>query len=814
MAAPNSSINGTIQNGTAFINFGTYYQNYGGPYFSYPGGDVPPSVAAFVGLGALGGGNVDVRVGGNLTNVDVVSPATLRSPTGATSLNDVVVTGGGDLSLTVGGVLGLSNVMVGDGVGVVRAAEIGTPSADVRLMVGDGQVTSISDRDANLLIGDPTRVIRQSGTGIDSGFFGNFPIGLEGTNPNSIYSGGTGGAYGFFTSYTDSTAFNVLAMGGDVHLDGDYVPPIMDIVADTGSIGSSWTLTASSTATGNNGFAGGNRLFVAFPSPLAQLDLYAGKDISNTGVSLTGIEPISSANAFQYDYAATIFTFQDQTNSTTPSNVVQPDDPRTDHVYALGSLDHITLATPKRTDVRAGLDIISPIFEIQNNQPTDVSLVQAGRDIASCGALTTSGACVGFNIRIAGPGQLEVEAGRDITIEALVLSGALVPTESEGISSIGNLDNALLPATGASISVGVGLGKKGPDIADFISTYFDPANAGGVLQSYSSTLLAYMQTRENNPGLSIGQALADFRALPSQDQLPLVEQVYYAEIKAGGRVAAAGGGAGGLGYDRAYKAIETLFPGSTPGTPTTAYQGDLSVFQLGRIRTEAGGDVDILAPGGGVSLGIESQTPNLSGDADTARPGLLTLRQGDVNIFTDQSVIVAQSRVFTELGGNILMFSDNGDLNAGKGKQTTISTAPAQFTVGPYGQVTKSPVTPQTGAGIATLIGVPGVKPGDVDLFAPHGTIDAGDAGIRVSGDLHIAALHIINAQNITVQGSSVGLPQTVAVNTGALTAASNAGAAVTQIAQQIEQRASSNGPPPPVPTILTVTLLGFGEAP
>jgi hypothetical protein len=321
-----------------------------------------------------------------------------------------------------------------------------------------------------------------------------------------------------------------------------------------------------------------------------------------------------------------------------------------------------------------------------------------------------------------------------------------------------------------------------------------------------------MQNRENNPGLSIDQALADFRALPSQDQLPLVEQVYFAEIKAGGRVAAAGQGAGGKGYDRAYKAIETLFPGSTPGTPTTAYQGDLSVFQLGRIRTEAGGDINILAPGGGVSLGIESQQPDLSADTDTARPGLLTLRQGDVNIFTDRNVIVAQSRVFTELGGNILMFSDDGDLNAGKGKQTSITTAPAQFTVDPNGQVTKSPVTPQTGAGIATLIGVPGVKPGDVDLFAPHGTIDAGDAGIRVSGDLHIAALHIVNAQNISVQGNSVGLPQVVAVNTGALTAASSAASAVSVAAEQLVEQSRPQSVPTQAPSIIFGQFLGFGD--
>jgi filamentous hemagglutinin len=146
-------------------------------------------------------------------------------------------------------------------------------------------------------------------------------------------------------------------------------------------------------------------------------------------------------------------------------------------------------------------------------------------------------------------------------------------------------------------------------------------------------------------------------------------------------------------------------------------------------------------------------------------------------------VIVAQSRVFTELGGDILMFSTNGDLNAGKGKKTSLVASPPQFTVDPYGNVTKAPVTPQTGAGIATLIGVPGVPPGNVDLFAPHGTIDAGDAGIRVSGNVTLQALQILNAGNIQVQGTSIGIPTVQGPPVAALTTASNATAATQQAA-------------------------------
>ncbi|MBU4190738.1 MAG: filamentous hemagglutinin family protein, partial [Proteobacteria bacterium] len=79
------------------------------------------------------------------------------------------------------------------------------------------------------------------------------------------------------------------------------------------------------------------------------------------------------------------------------------------------------------------------------------------------------------------------------------------------------------------------------------------------------------------------------------------------------------------------------------------------------------------------------------------------------------------------------------------------------------------------GAGIATLAPLPEVPAGDVDLYAPLGTIDAGEAGIRVSGNVNIAALQVVNAANIQAQGDSKGVPVTASVNTGALSSASAA---------------------------------------
>ena len=64
------------------------------------------------------------------------------------------------------------------------------------------------------------------------------------------------------------------------------------------------------------------------------------------------------------------------------------------------------------------------------------------------------------------------------------------------------------------------------------------------------------------------------------------------------------------------------------------------------------------------------------------------------------------------------------------------------------------------GSGIGTIIGFGGVKEGDVTLIAPRGTVDAGDAGIRVSGNFTVAALFVLNAENIKVGGESKGVPK------------------------------------------------------
>ncbi|HKM55858.1 MAG TPA: filamentous hemagglutinin family protein, partial [Isosphaeraceae bacterium] len=106
-----------------------------------------------------------------------------------------------------------------------------------------------------------------------------------------------------------------------------------------------------------------------------------------------------------------------------------------------------------------------------------------------------------------------------------------------------------------------------------------------------------------------------------------------------------------------------------------------------------------------------------------------------------------------------------------------------------------------------------GVAPGDVDLIAPAGTIDAGDAGIRASGNVSVAALHIVNATNIQASGTTSGVPVVAAPNIGGLTTASSTTAASASAASDVatRQQSATQTQEAVIPSLIDVEVLGYG---
>ena len=428
-----------------------------------------------------------------------------------------------------------------------------------------------------------------------------------------------------------------------------------------------------------------------------------------------------------------------------------------------------------------------------HKNPNDISIVSAGRDILFS------------NFQVAGPGLLEVSAGRNI-----LLTGA---GGEHSVTSLG----AILPGDtrpGASIVMQAGVGANGPDYQRFVATYLNPLNQAQpgeslqgvkVAKTYENELVSWLAERFGFVGDS-EQARAYYAALPAEQQRVFARDVYFAELKAAGREYNEDGGVRQGSYLRGRTAIAALFPDKdVAGNPIT-YQGDITLFNGSGVHTNAGGSIQMFTPGGGQTFGIEGAAP-------PSTAGVITQGAGDIQLYSMGSILLGQSRIMTTFGGSIMGWTAEGDINAGRGSKTTVVYTPPKRVYDNWGNVSLSPSVPSTGAGIATLNPIPEVPAGDIDLIAPLGTIDAGEAGIRVSGNINIAALRVVNAANIQTQGKSSGVPVSATVNTGAMSSASAAGAAASQAAEDAarsQQAAAKQGRP----SIVTVEVLGFGTEP
>ncbi|MFZ0269326.1 filamentous haemagglutinin family protein [Caulobacter sp.] len=824
------------------------------------------------GLGALGGGDIRVSAGNDVSDISLVADTSVTTAdVGGRTGKALMTFGGGDVALRAGGDLLGGRIDIGRGDGdIVVGGDI--------LAAGLTQRTTPSSTRANTLrlrLTDAQIDVSARG---DTTLQGVAALGVGDINRIGFYSGDsgvsllTGGALRIENAATNlNNTDDVITNGGASNTSSARIaayPASFTAVALNGDL--------SIAPPDNNPFAA-----LLYPSARGTLTLAAGGDINRTALAMLDNDPGLTPGAFTsyINDGLTVtrglaFVFPAVLPDTSLANryklhaesVPHLGDTTPNRIYADGDIEALTLSSAKATRVSAGRDIVDMMFFGQNLSPTDITRITAGRDITAtttlrqgfvsdgAGGTISNGLLPTLNgntFVLGGPGHLFLEAGRDLgpfltsAVELyLTPNGSVLTTYGGGVMTVGSDWNPWLGDQGASIVTAFGVGK-GSDYAALRETYLKPAaNGGGTQPPYAQALIDWMRadhadalgTTSGNVEVDYAQAYQAFAALPDLQQRIFLLQVYFNEL-----TQTSIPGPSYLKYSRGYAAVNTLFPaslgytandltGGSNGANSRVRTGDLDL-RLATIQTARGGDISILGPGGDVLAGSTVATaqqaarrnfiggalygaisaPSVA-QAITEIPagfeGVLTLRGGKISAFTDGDFVLNQSRLFTEQGGDIAMWSSNGDLNAGQGPKTSSSFPPVRVKIDTNGYATLDQASSVTGAGIAAFQPAPGVTAPNVYLIAPRGTVDAGDAGVRVAGNLFVAALSVSNADNFSVQGATIGVPNTTAAPTvGADTAA--ASNAATKLAQQ-----AATARPRDDRSIITVEVLGFGEAP
>jgi hypothetical protein len=194
--------------------------------------------------------------------------------------------------------------------------------------------------------------------------------------------------------------------------------------------------------------------------------------------------------------------------------------------------------------------------------------------------------------------------------------------------------------------------------------------------------------------------------------------------------------------------------------------------------------------------------------AAAANLGITTIRGGEIQSLVKTDFLVNQGRVFTLGGGEIALISQYGNIDAGRGAKTSVSAPPPLITTDAKGNTVVDISASISGSGIATLSTGPSVPRSSVFAVAPRGFFDAGDAGVRSTGDIEFISPIVFNGNNVAAAGAVSGVK--TADSSSIAGAAPPASAAPATKADTFAKPPALDGN---AAANLTVELLGYGAA-
>lgn len=386
-------------------------------------------------------------------------------------------------------------------------------------------------------------------------------------------------------------------------------------------------------------------------------------------------------------------------------------------------------------------------------------VVSAGHDISQS-------YFVGENLNAADTSV--VKAGHDLTLSVFTPAGGVSDYTDSGIEMGG--PGSLLVQAGNLLDLGASQGV----------TSYGAAYNGSIADPKSSALYLVAGYNKSFGAEDISGFFADL----------LTAGTEYSTLLAAGNTA-----------DAKNRIVQARNGVINPYLTSSASDGEGTLSMTNSsINTNAGSSINIITSSS-VDVGKGSIT-TASSSASTKNIGIYTAAGGGINIYAGSDVNINESKAMTFFGGDITVWSDTGNINAGRGSATAVNAQPPQYVIDPVtGKLVLKFTPPAVGSGIRALTYNPNLtpagtletpKPGDVSLFAPQGVIDAGEAGIA-GGKVILGATEVLNSKNISFTAGSVGVASSseAGVSLGALAGSGS----VAENSKMIEQSSSLGSP-------------------
>lgn len=604
----------------------------------------------------LGGGDVVINAGGNISNFSASAATTARFHTNGNNGNQSI-DGGGDLKVKAGGDIANGVYFVANGDGDINAA--GSIQKQGSTF---GTLLALQDGSLNVTAGKNAYIETV-------------------INPTLIASSkdDTEGKKAYFDSYSTKSKVNVSSLIGNAEFGTGNTADITSKIAglDTTAATKSFKYNPGSlNVLSYNGDVtiGGSSGITLLPSETGDFKVLAAKNVNLGNVLMSDADPAVLPSIAAPISAVDFKKFTENSPKPLEGHALQllhRNDSEPVIIVAqngsISPMDNVTINVPKAAKLYAGKDIDGINLIAQNNSSSDITVLKAGNDIK-----------VG-DVTVSGPGELLVQAGRNIDLSATRADIATTGNAglTRNIAAAGEApsellvqnSNAALPSESASITLQAGLGD-GAAVQTYIDRYILPtgvgpasltANAAQLSDYRASTALAltsYMRKTTGNATLTDADALTQFSALNLEAKTIFVNRHLTSEL-----IASAKGFAKAGNHDRGNSALTTLFP--------NANHGDILLY-ASKVTTSNGGSIDLIAPGGLINVGAPGKQFK-DDDTKIGDIGVITEKGGEIRAIADGDFQVNQSKLITQYGSDIAIWSTKGTIDAGRGSKTATS---------------------------------------------------------------------------------------------------------------------------------------------